>query len=302
MTGATVPEAAAATPRGVELFRVAEVRWHETSTATIAYRVVGSGPPLVLLHGWPLWGFTFRKLIPHLMPHFTCYVIDLPGGGETDWTRDTDFTWPGQAASVKSLLEEVGLEEYFLLGQDSGAMIARHLCLLDRRRVRALVMTNTEVPGHRPPYIPTFRRLMYLPGSGLMFRFSLWMRWFVRSRWGFGRSLAREFIDEEFYDGIVRPLVRSERRTAGHIRFLRGWSWDVLDRWRDFHNRITAPVLLLWGEADKTFPIELARRMSTQFARPAEVRTIPGAHLFVQEERPEEVAAEVVRFAISCAP
>ncbi|MCE9565544.1 MAG: alpha/beta hydrolase [Planctomycetes bacterium] len=280
----------------IELFRAAEVRWHETPTAKIAYRVVGAGPPLILLHGWPLWGFTFRKLLVYLTPHFTCYLIDLPGGGDTVWRQETDFTWPGQAASVKSLLEGEGLEWYFLLGQDSGAMIARQLCLLDNRRVRALIMTNTEIPGHRPPLIPTFRRLQYLPGAGLIFRFALWMRWFVRSRWGFGSSLSREFNNNEFYDGIVWPLVRSGSRAAGHTRFLRGWSWDVLDRWRDFHRCIEAPVLLLWGEADTTFPIDLAREMAYQFAPPAEVHAIPGAHLFVQEERPVEVAAEIVRF------
>jgi pimeloyl-ACP methyl ester carboxylesterase len=302
MIDTATPATAPANLSDTDLFCAAEVRWHETPTAKIAYRVVGSGPPLVLLHGWPLWGFTFRKLLPRLAAHFTCYLIDLPGGGDTEWTRDTDFTWPGQAASVKSLLEAVGLERYFLFGQDSGAMIARHLCLLDNSRVRALFMTNTEVPGHRLPYIPTYRRLMFLPGAGLLFRLALWMRWFVRSRFGFGRALGREFIDDEFYEGIVRPLVRSGRRMAGHIRFLRGWSWPVLDRWHGFHRDIKAPVLLLWGEADKTVPIALAREMAGQFAHPAEVRPIPGAHLFVHEERPEEVAAEVVRFAASCGP
>ena len=282
-----------------DIFRRADQRWHETPTAKIAYRLVGSGPPLVLLHGWPLWSFTFRKLLPSLTPHFTCVLIDLPGGGDTIWTRDADFTWPGQAAAVKSLLEELGLENYYLLGQDSGAMIARQLCLIDRRRVRALIMTNTEVPGHRPPYIPTYRRLFSVPGAGLIFRLSLRIGFLVRSRFGFGGSLGREFIDEEFYEGILRPLVRSRYRAAGHIRFLRGWSWAVLDRWREFHRKIEAPVLLIWGDADVTFPIRLAHGMATQFAHPAEVRAILGGHLFVQEERPEEVAAEIITFAAS---
>ena len=44
------------------------------------------------------------------------------------------------------------------------------------------------------------------------------------------------------------------------------------------------------------------REMAGQFARPAEVHPVPGAHLFVHEERPEEVAAEVIRFAASCCP
>lgn len=283
------------TPSGTELFLRTELRWHQTPTADIAYRQVGQGPPLVFLHGWPLWSFTFRKLLPYLVDHFTCYLIDLPGGGSTVWTRDTDFTWPGQAASVKSLLEELDLNEYFLFGQDSGAMIARHLCLLDRRRIRKLVMTNTEVPFHRPPYLPLYRLLTYAPGAATFTRLALASRWLLHSNMGFGASLDPALIDGEFRDHIIRPLVRSGRRAAGHLRFLRGWSWRVLDRWAEFHQRITAPVLLVWGTADTTFPLALAHTMAKQFPR-ATVRAIEGAHLFVQEEQPQQVAHEVRYF------
>ncbi len=210
------------TESGTELFLSAEVLWHETPTARIAYQRVGRGPALVFLHGWPLWSFTFRELLPHLVDNYTCYLIDLPGGGNTVWTRDTDSTWPGQAASVKSLLEELALEEYFLSGQDSGAMVARYLCLLDGRRVRKFVMTNTEVPGHRPPYLPTYRRLAYFPGASAFTRIALAMGGLLRSDLGFGASISPERIDGEFRDHIIRPLVRSRYRARGHLRFLRG--------------------------------------------------------------------------------
>jgi pimeloyl-ACP methyl ester carboxylesterase len=65
-------------------------RFYATPTADIAYREIGSGPPLVLLHGWPLSGLTYRQLIPYLAGRFTCYAVDLPGGarrvGETTTT------------------------------------------------------------------------------------------------------------------------------------------------------------------------------------------------------------------------
>ena len=135
---------------GTATFLAAASHWHKTPTAEIEYRVIGHGPEsLVFLHGWPLWSFTFRKLLPHLVDDFTCYLIDVPGGGQSEWTKNTDFSWPGQAANVKSLLDTFSFDNYFLFGQDSGAMIGRHLCLQDSQRIRKFIMTNTEIPNHR---------------------------------------------------------------------------------------------------------------------------------------------------------
>ncbi|MGC4061768.1 MAG: alpha/beta fold hydrolase [Aquabacterium sp.] len=56
----------------------------------IAYRKVGSGAPLLLVHGYPLSGLTWRHVVPALAPHFTCYIPDLPGAGDTVWSEETD--------------------------------------------------------------------------------------------------------------------------------------------------------------------------------------------------------------------
>ena len=46
-----------------------------------AYRRVGVGPDVLFVHGWPVSGATFRTLLPHLVDHVTCHVVDLPGAG-----------------------------------------------------------------------------------------------------------------------------------------------------------------------------------------------------------------------------
>ena len=172
-------------------FLEAEVRWQATPTARVAYRRFGSGPPLVIVHGWPLCGFTFREPIPHLAPHFTCYLLDMPGGGDTEWTDATDFTWPGQAATLKAFLEGIGLHDIVLYGQDSGAMICRQFALLDPGRIRKFVITNTEIPGHRPPFMRLFRALMFVPGTNMCFRLLMSQLWFVRTPFGLRRRRCR---------------------------------------------------------------------------------------------------------------
>lgn len=103
----------------------------DVGNGEIAYTSIGSGPPLVLLHGWPLHGHTLRKLLPALSAHFTCHVIDLPGAGASRWSDRTAFSLGGQAESVKVFAARLGLTSYSILSHDTGGTIARQLAIID---------------------------------------------------------------------------------------------------------------------------------------------------------------------------
>src|SRR5690349_24264060 len=153
---------------------------------TYAWRKVGSGPALLLVHGFPLSGLTWRKVLPELSQHFTCYLPDLPGLGETRWSEQTDFTWHGQARALMAWADAVGLERFHLMGHDTGGTFARCLALRNPGRVRALAIINSEIPEHRPPWIQLYQMLMYLPGTLAGFKLLLRSRTFLRSGMGFG--------------------------------------------------------------------------------------------------------------------
>ena len=268
----------------------------EVNNTTIAYRTAGTGDALVMLHGWPLWGATFRKLLPDLAQRFTCYIPDIPGGGDTLWTAQTDFSWPGQAATIKAWIDRLGLTSYHLLGQNSGAMVGRQLALMDPGRLRKFAMTNTEIPNHRPPFLPLYRNTIgKIPKPILQKTFS--SQKFLRSAAGFGGSFYdKSLIGGEFFDLFIKPLVESKTRLEGHVRFLQGWDFDLLDQMAQLHRNITAPVALFWGENDPTFPIERAEEMSGQFPNSSGVTRIPLAQLFVQEERADLLSGELLQF------
>src|SRR5207248_9735811 len=113
----------------------------------------GSGDPLLLVRGWRFWGFTFRKLVPRLAAEFRCIVIDLPGLGATRWRPENDFMFAGQAANVVRFVERLSLGPCHVLAHDTGATIARQVALTSPDAVRKLVLVNTEIPGHRPPWV-----------------------------------------------------------------------------------------------------------------------------------------------------
>lgn len=266
------------------------VQFVETSTAKVAYRRFGTGPALICIHGWPLHGITFRKLLPYLQEHFTCYLVDTPGAGESRWTDRTDFSFPGQARNFKEMVDKLGLDRYMVLAQDTGASIARHLAEFDSERLTKLAMLNTEIPEHRPPWIPLYRRLMYLPGTNHVFRLLLRFGWFLRMGMGFaGCFVDLSLIEGEFEQYIIDPIRRSHQKILGLNKYLRGIDWKKIDDFKRLHGVLKMPVLLVWGADDTTFPEPLARRMAEQFVNCVGFHSIAGARLLVHEEKPEEV-------------
>lgn len=277
-------------------FSAATTQWIDTGSARLICRHFGSGPALLFVHGFPLSGFTWRKLLPELSQHYSCYVPDLPGMGETEWTEQTDFSFPGQGHTLKALVDGLGLTRYSVIAQNTGGTFARFLALEDSACVERLVLINTEMPGHRPPWIPLYQLLMRLPAITSAFRLLLASRGFLRSPMGFGGCFADlSLMDGEFHRRFVEPLLHSPRRMEGLQQYLIGAKWGPVDALARDHARLKMPVQLLWGEDDPTFPVERAQAMLGQFPDARLVR-VPGAKLLLHEEKPAEVVREVLAF------
>ena len=198
--------------------------------AEIAYHAIGAGPPLLLLHGWPLDGQTFRHLVPALAAHYTCYVIDLPGAGASRWSERTAFDFGSQAERLKIFADSLGLTSYAIFSHDTGGTIGRQLAIIDAARVEKLVAIGTEIPRHRPPWIRLFQVTSYLPGHDFIFRTNLKSPRFLRSARGFGGCFSNlALVDGEFHRCFVQPLLASARLREGQTRRLRGIDWKLLD-------------------------------------------------------------------------
>jgi pimeloyl-ACP methyl ester carboxylesterase len=279
-----------------QAFLAAPLHAVETPTARVAYRRFGSGPALLLVHGFPLSGFTWRRVLPRLAERHTCYVPDVPGMGETEWTDATDFSFPGQGRTLKAFVDALGIDRFSVLAQDTGGTFARYLALEVPTRVEKLMLVNTEMPGHRPPWIPLYQFLMGVPGTLTVFGFLLRSNVYLRSSMGFGGCFVdMRHIEGDFHAHVVEPLKSSPRRMDGMRRYLRGAVWGPVDDLAREHARLTMPVLLIWGADDPTFPVALARDMVGQFPN-ARIAEIPGAKLLVHEEKSAEVARLALDF------
>jgi len=268
----------------------------DTGSERLPCRRYGKGTPLLLVHGFPLSGFTWRKLLPELSMHTKCYVPDLPGMGDSKWTDATDFSFPGQGKTLKRLADSLGLKRYSVMAQNTGGTFARFLALEDVSQIEKLILINTEMPGHRPPWIPFYQFLMRVPGILAVFHVLLRSPLFLRSAMGFGGCFDDlRLIEGDFHDYVIEPLLRSRYRIEGMRRYLLGAKWPPVDALEHLHAKLTMPVQLIWGAADPTFPVDLARRMVKQFPD-ARLLEIPNARLLVHEERPKEVVKAVLAF------
>lgn len=262
---------------------------------SLAYWRFGSGPDVVLVHGWPLHAATFRRIIPALAKRFTLHVFDLPGVGHSSAHGPAGFL--EHAAALRAAMDSLGLDDYALLAHDSGGVIAR-LIAADNPQVHALVLAGTEMPHHRPVVFALFARLAKLPGFRALLLGSLRSGALRRSMLGFGGCFTDPaYVDGEFKTLFIDPLVASPHAADGHLALLKAVDFSFVDTLVDVHARIAAPVQLVWGTRDPFFPIAKARHMIREFTGGgAELVEIAGARLFPQEDHPEAFVGAVLPF------
>ena len=105
----------------------------ETSGTTIHVLRRGAGPPLLLLHGYPETHVTWHKVAPQLAEHFSLYVPDLRGYGDSgkprDGERHENYSFRAMAQDQVDVMRHYGHERFLVAAHDRGARVAHRLCL-----------------------------------------------------------------------------------------------------------------------------------------------------------------------------
>jgi len=273
--------------------------FHKIENGEIAYEVTGEGPVLVFLPGWPFNRHTYRKIIPKLALNFTCVNIDTIGLGESTWDVDTDFSISSQVRYVKSLLNKLEVTNYNLISFDSGGAIVRALAASEGRSVNHLILLNTDIPGERPPWLALYK-LIFQSQLGRRLMNNRFAETFViPSNLMLGLCFDDlSAIDDEFKQLFVKPMHTNPVYFEGLGRYLRGFSYREVDHFNDpkgVHQQIAAPVSMIWGENDQTFPLPSGLAMSKNIPSFKEFHVIPRSKLLPHEERPGSVVEKMYK-------
>jgi haloalkane dehalogenase len=289
------------TSTAADVFRSAPDRYLDVGAGEVAYRCAGSGPDVLFVHGWPVSGATFRTLLPHLVDQVRCHVIDLPGSGSSRFNDATVLSIDQHIATVRKVIDLLGLDDVAVVGHDSGGLIARHAVAGDPR-VRAMGLINTEQPHGLSWRFNAFLAARHVPGFGAGLGWAVGRPRLRRNPLVLGDAFADpSLLDGEFDEFFLRPIHEVPERRDAAVRLLRTFDTRHVHDLAEVHRAITVPVLLVWGDRDPFFPLPWAQEMVGTFPD-ARLEVVSGAGLFAHEERPAEVARALLPVLLGNAP
>jgi pimeloyl-ACP methyl ester carboxylesterase len=270
----------------------------------LAYDRSGSGPAVLLLHGWPGDRTDYREVVPLVAPAADVIVPDLRGFGESDKhgaDPAAQYSAVAQARSLTGLIGELDLGPVVLAGYDIGSRIAQAIARDQPDLVRALVVAP-PLPGigdriltpdaQREFWYQAFHNLelstQLTDGQPAAVRAYLRHFW---SHWsGPGYEPAADHLDHlvSVYGppGAFAASIAWYRAGAGSV------ATSLAERAPAPGDRIAVPVTVLWPEHDPLFPRDWSDRIGEFFAA-AELTWLDGAGHFSPLEAPAAFAAAV---------
>ena len=262
----------------------------------VQYRLTGPAdsaePPVVFVHGLlvncELWTGVADALAARGV---RSYALDLPLGSHTLALRpDADLSPRGVARLILAFIEALGLTDVTLVGNDTGSALCQFAVDTDDTPIGRLVLTNGDAfEQFPPPAIAPILKIGSRP-AGVYALMSV-----MRSTWIRHRAQAQNtvaLLDPALTRRWITPALADRGVRRDTAKVLRGIEPSKLIEVSKNLRRFTKPVVLLWGDADPFFSLDLARRLRDAFPD-ARLVEIPGARLFVPLDQPQRVADEI---------
>jgi haloalkane dehalogenase len=254
----------------------------------------GSGPAIVLMHGFPDNHHLYDRLVPHL-PGRHVVIFDFLGWGESDKPRDYDYTFANQEGDLDAVVSALGLDLVVLVPHDASGPAAINWALDHPDRVSAIVALNTFYSAlpDAPPNPPEAIRLFSDPAfAALSEHFAESPREF---RWLYDWQVGRFIQNADVRKKFVPLLYRQFEAHPSTLRPFLRLNADLIPAVATNTQRtpelqaFPAPVRIAFGEGDHYLSPEQGRSLAALFPR-SEALTVPGANHFPQLDAPAEVA------------
>ena len=206
------------------------------------YETYGDGDPLILLHGFNGSGATWKPVIPEFSKHYRLIVPDLRGHGRST-NPTSQFTHRQSARDVFALLDYLQIRRFKAMGISTGGMTLLHMATQQPDRVASMVLIGATI---------------YFPEQA--------------------REIMRHSTPESLTEADLARLRQIHKFSDEQIRTLRAEflafkdSYDDMNFTRPYLGTITASTLVVQGDRDQFFPVEIPFEM---------YRAIPRSYLWI---------------------
>jgi pimeloyl-ACP methyl ester carboxylesterase len=272
--------------------------YHHADGARIAYRELGAGPPLALLHSGLLSHMEWEPAAEELARRFRVVLPDLPLHGDSEqgprhpytpaWLADVLGGFAAEVLGPRPLVAGHGAGAELLLDAVAGGRIApRRLVLMSNRlhgravntRARTmfrLVARSARVPGV-DRLVSHATRIVFTPARG--------MRLSAR-----GNPAAADLMRHAFAD-----VPGNTTLTRSWSRCVHGWRWGPRTDLLELYPRLQMPVLLLWADRDRLHPLAAAEE-ALRLLPDGQLRVLESTGFLMAYDDPVGLARELTAF------
>jgi pimeloyl-ACP methyl ester carboxylesterase len=249
------------------------------------YREEGSGPPLLLIHGFGASTFTWRRVAPDLALTNRVIAVDLKGFGQSDKPFDGRYSVYDQAELLAQLIEEKDLRGLTLVGHSFGGGVALLLALEAKQRLEGRISRLVLLDSIAyPQNIPVFFKMLDVPvvsqlgirmvPPSVQTRVALKIAYFDDSK-----------ITPEEVEAYAAPLNTAAGKHA-IIHSARQIVPEDIETLSERYKTIELPTLIMWCDHDRIVPLEVGLKLRRTLSN-STLRLVEDCGHMPQEEQPE---------------
>lgn len=255
----------------------------------LAYDRRGDGPPLVLLHGFPLDHHLWDEVVPLLADTFDIIRPDLRGFGEST-TVDSIYTMDDYAADIAGLLDHLEIQKAAIVGHSMGGYIALAFARLYPERVRGLGLVSSQIladsPDRKEGRYKSAKDVLENGISNVV------------------ATMTPKFTNDENLQAFAQESMERQQPAAyiGALKAMaeRSDSTPLLSSLQDGYasqgSAFHFPVVLIHGDSDALIPVDRAREVKAALPD-AHFVEIPGAGHMPMMEAKEKTAEALKQLA-----
>ncbi|MFN8593140.1 MAG: alpha/beta hydrolase [Thermomicrobiales bacterium] len=272
----------------------------DTGEASIRVRHGGSGPPLLLLHGYPQTHVMWHLIAPRLAESFTVVAVDLRGYGESSKPPTTPDHEPYSKRAMGrdqiAVMRHLGFDRFFVAGHDRGGRVGYRLALDHPDLVTRLAVLDIVPTGE------VYRR------ADMSFGLGYWHWFFLPQPAPFPERVIGSNPDAYYFpnnrtlfhpEALAAYLRAVENPATIHAHcedYRAGATYDfALDEVDRGTRRITCPLLALWGSRGALPAWYDVLAIWRDWADDVQGHALDCGH-YLPEEAPDETATALERF------